>query len=296
MKKLFIVILFSFYSHSIAQVDSILKNIKNEPDTTKIRILNDLCWKNRSSDPRVSLQYGLEALKIGHQIESKVHQALSSNYIGVVYRNLGEYNQALRYYFDALKLSKEVADSAQVAYSYNNIGGIYRLTGDYESALTNIFNALGIFDRLKDKTGTAFCTINIAIIYRKEKNYPKAIEYLNYTLKIREELGDEQGRALTLNQLAEVYFEQDRYYSAYGTETRTPGYNLFNLGLGTDMVHDGKPLCSLYISLNNLTDKAYQSHLSRLKYTPENFATGRTGIYNMGRNLSFKLLFPIHIH
>jgi iron complex outermembrane receptor protein len=94
---------------------------------------------------------------------------------------------------------------------------------------------------------------------------------------------------------SEMYFEQDRYYSAYGTETRTPGYTLFNLGLGGDITRNRKQVCSLYVSLNNLTDVAYQSHLSRLKYTPENYATGRTGIYNMGRNMSFKLIFPINI-
>jgi iron complex outermembrane recepter protein len=95
---------------------------------------------------------------------------------------------------------------------------------------------------------------------------------------------------------SEMYFQQDRYYSAYGTETRTPGYTLFNLGLGGDITGNQKQVCSVYISLNNLTDVAYQSHLSRLKYTPENYATGRTGIYNMGRNISFKLIFPMNIH
>ncbi len=45
------------------------------------------------------------------------------------------------------------------------------------------------------------------------------------------------------------YFEQDRYYSAYGTETRTPGYTLLNPGLGTDIIRDQKQVCSLYISL-----------------------------------------------
>jgi iron complex outermembrane recepter protein len=94
---------------------------------------------------------------------------------------------------------------------------------------------------------------------------------------------------------SEMYLEQNRYYSAYGTETRTPGYTLFNLGLGTDITRKQKQVCSLYISLNNVADVAYQSHLSRLKYTPENYATGRTGIYNMGRNMSFKLIFPIDI-
>lgn len=33
-------------------------------------------------------------------------------------------------------------------------------------------------------------------------------------------------------------------------------------------------------------DKAYQNHLNRLKYAPENLLTGRTGVFNMGRNLA----------
>jgi iron complex outermembrane recepter protein len=94
---------------------------------------------------------------------------------------------------------------------------------------------------------------------------------------------------------SEWYFDQDRYYSAYGTETRTPGYILFNVSLGTDITWNQKPVCSLYVNLSNIMDAAYQSHLSRLKYAPENYATGRTGIYNMGRNIGFKLFFPVNI-
>ena len=93
----------------------------------------------------------------------------------------------------------------------------------------------------------------------------------------------------------EHYFTQDKYYAAFGTETRTHGYTLLNLGLGTDFIVKKKTFCSLYISANNLADIAYQSHLSRLKYEPENYATGRTGVYNMGRNISFKLIVPIDL-
>ena len=101
--------------------------------------------------------------------------------------------------------------------------------------------------------------------------------------------------------LANAYFKigidktwkQNRFYAAYDTETATPGYTLLNLGIGTDFVSGHKTLFSLYVSANNLTDVAYQSHLSRLKYSGTNYATGRTGIYNMGRNVSFKLLIPI---
>ena len=86
---------------------------------------------------------------------------------------------------------------------------------------------------------------------------------------------------------------QNRFYAAYDTETATPEYTLLNMGIGTDFVSGQKTRFSLYISANNLTDVAYQSHLSRLKYTGINNTTGRTGIFNQGRNISFKLLIPI---
>jgi len=33
--------------------------------------------------------------------------------------------------------------------------------------------------------------------------------------------------------------------------------------------------------------------LSRLKYAPENPVTGQTGIFNMGRNINFKVIVPL---
>ena len=89
------------------------------------------------------------------------------------------------------------------------------------------------------------------------------------------------------------YANQNHFYSAYGTETATPGYFLVNMGAGTDFVSKGKTRFSLFLVANNLTNVAYQSHLSRLKYADPNLATGRTGIFNMGRNFSLKLLIPI---
>jgi iron complex outermembrane receptor protein len=93
----------------------------------------------------------------------------------------------------------------------------------------------------------------------------------------------------------DLFFKQDKFYAAYGTETGTPRYILFNLGLGTDITGKGKTLCSCYVSINNLTDVTYQSHLSRLKYTDMNYSTNRAGIFNMGRNISIKLIIPVNI-
>ncbi|NVO09125.1 MAG: TonB-dependent receptor [Bacteroidales bacterium] len=94
----------------------------------------------------------------------------------------------------------------------------------------------------------------------------------------------------------EYYAKQSRVYSADNTETPTPSYKLFNAGLGFDVINNhGKVLANINILANNITDVAYQSHLSRLKYFEPypNNSTGRNGIYNMGRNISFKLIVPL---
>ena len=96
----------------------------------------------------------------------------------------------------------------------------------------------------------------------------------------------------------EYYARQNRVYSADNTETPTPGYFLYNAGIGADITNSqGKVLVSINVLGSNITDVEYQSHLSRLKYFEPypNNPTGRSGIYNMGRNISFKFTFPINV-
>jgi len=90
-------------------------------------------------------------------------------------------------------------------------------------------------------------------------------------------------------------FEQNNVYSVNNTETPTSAYGLLNFGAGTDLVRKNRTLFTFYISVNNLLDTSYQNHLSRLKYAPENYSTGRTGVYEMGRNFSFKVIVPFGI-
>lgn len=88
-------------------------------------------------------------------------------------------------------------------------------------------------------------------------------------------------------------FAQNNIFSAYHTETRTPAYTLLNIGIGSDFIKKNYTFLSVYLSIDNLFDIGYQNHLSRLKYLPVNYSTGRTGVFNMGRNVNLKITFPI---
>jgi iron complex outermembrane receptor protein len=99
-------------------------------------------------------------------------------------------------------------------------------------------------------------------------------------------------RNLALKVELDNTFAQKKAFTGYDTETATNGYTLFNAGVGTDIMNRGKVMASVYLNALNIGDIAYQNHLSRLKYTAENLATGRRGVYNVGRNYSIKLNIP----
>lgn len=86
---------------------------------------------------------------------------------------------------------------------------------------------------------------------------------------------------------------QNQPFLGYNTETRTPAYTLLNLGFSSQIQRRNKTLFSVSLVGQNITDVAYQHHLNRLKYGPMNEATGRMGVFNMGRNFSFKVNIPI---
>ena len=103
----------------------------------------------------------------------------------------------------------------------------------------------------------------------------------------------------------EHYAAQNRAYTSAGTETPTPGYTFFGAGVGADVLDkNGKKLFNIQVLGSNITNVVYQSNMSRLKYmdfyinkagSQVNQTGTGTGIYNMGRNISFKISVPLDL-
>jgi iron complex outermembrane receptor protein len=87
---------------------------------------------------------------------------------------------------------------------------------------------------------------------------------------------------------------QNNFFAGYDTETATNGYALLSAGVGGDVLNKNKqPIFSIHFGVQNITNTAWQSHLSRLKYTAPNLLTGRNGVFNAGRNFSVKVNVPL---
>jgi iron complex outermembrane receptor protein len=142
----------------------------------------------------------------------------------------------------------------------------------------------------------------ISIVRGRNKNQPDSAKYLpfipspKFQSKLRANI--RQTGKLFSNCYIQVeldhFFKQNQFLIENQTETATPAYTLVNSGLGGDVKNKkGSVLFSIYFTANNIFNRAYQSHLSRLKYAPVNLATGRNGIFNMGRNFSIKMVIPL---
>jgi iron complex outermembrane receptor protein len=88
---------------------------------------------------------------------------------------------------------------------------------------------------------------------------------------------------------------QNRFLALENTETSTPSFTLFNISSGIDINISKKSTIQLMFQINNLFDKAYQSNLNRLKYfeSYSNSPNGKLGMFGMGRNICFKMIFNI---
>lgn len=147
---------------------------------------------------------------------------------------------------------------------------------------------------------------SIAVVYGlnlSEENDPNS-KYLPYIPplhtdhELRADIKKHLGRLANIYAKAEAeyYVRQNRAYTAYGTETPTPAYTLLDAGIGANLLNSkGKTILTFDILGTNLADVAYQNHLSRLKYFEPypNDPRPYHGIYNMGRNISVRVVIPI---
>lgn len=78
-------------------------------------------------------------------------------------------------------------------------------------------------------------------------------------------------------------------------ETTTGAYTLLNAGMGTSFSIQKTPV-KIHLAGNNLLNKKYYNHLSRLKPGRLDEADPTLGFYNPGRNITIGLYVPFGIH
>ncbi|SFN92546.1 Histidine kinase-, DNA gyrase B-, and HSP90-like ATPase [Bizionia echini] len=170
----------------------------------KGRILNSLGIVYRDlGEFEKSKELSLESLK---NTNDSLIVASAYNNLGVVNRNLGFYEEAVSFLIKALSIYDAKGMMRESAVTNNNIGIVYSFNDVYDKAVEYHLKAKGEFEKLNDKKGASEAYNNIAIVYANNGDLKKALEYFKYSLKLESELKDKKGVAESLNNIGGVYY------------------------------------------------------------------------------------------
>ena len=140
--------------------------------------------------------------------------ASAYNNIGACNRNLGLYEEALQVYLKALKIYEIQEDKVSQATVINNIGTVYSYLGMNEQAIENHLKAKDIFEKDNNKRGMSEVYNSIAIIYANDGDLNTALKYFKLSLDLEEELNSPKGVAESTNNVGAVYYYLGKIDSA----------------------------------------------------------------------------------
>ena len=199
---------------------------KAKEDTNKVKLLIRLCDAYLPSEKDQALTYGKSSLALSEKLNYDHGKLLSNEKLGIIYRDIAEFDSALFHIDQAIKFAELTNDKTHLVKNYNLYGSLLRRKGYYSSALEYHKKGLALSRQNNDTLGIANSCIFIAIVHDLNSNYDSAINYYYNSMRIYEELENKQLIGVTLLNIGDLYESMNEYNNAI--EKYKKGLALFN--------------------------------------------------------------------
>ncbi|MCP4459837.1 MAG: response regulator [Cytophagales bacterium] len=188
------------------ELDSLYRELQKNSDDEKVRveIYAALAWEYRDNHPDSTLIFASRAVGLAQGNNFIDLEMLSTNYLGVAYRNLGMYTKSLEMYLKALSMSEEFNNGEQRGYSLINIANLHLFQKDYLEARNYLINALDQAQELANLKMQSYCYLNLGRVHRELQEYELAEQYFGQAVRVREDINDAYGIVSAELDLAEV--------------------------------------------------------------------------------------------
>ncbi|MFC2130878.1 tetratricopeptide repeat protein [Bacteroidota bacterium] len=210
---------------SISITDSLLNEIENAQEIEKIELLNLLSSQYLRENPKKSIDYGNEALKLSRDLKNLHGEAKALQCLGLAHEYLSDFNNAYKNHIESLRLFKSLGDKKQSAQTLNNIGVMYAKQNDHNRALKYMEKSLVLRKNINDNLAIASSLNNIGMVYYNLNEYDRALEYYTRSVKIKEKLGDKKALAKSYNNIGLIYSDKANYFKALEYHLKSLKYN-----------------------------------------------------------------------
>ena len=122
-----------------------------------------------------------------------------------VYWNNNHYKEAAGYYEKSLKLNEQVANENGIAMINNNLGMLYADLGKYDQSLEKFTTTLAARRAGNEKIGIISALVNMSVVLNNLKRYEESVGHLSEALDIARELYDKHQMRSVYGMLSETY-------------------------------------------------------------------------------------------
>ena len=161
-----------------------------------------------------AVEYHEKSLDITRKIGDVKQEGMTLCSLGLLYSNLGQYQKALEYYEKSLNITRKIGDVKTEAITLGNLGMEYSILGQYRKALEYYEKSMLIIGKIGDVQFEGTALSNIGGVYSKLGQYQKALEHLEKSLVIRQKIGDVKHEGSTLNNIGLLYGNLGQYQKA----------------------------------------------------------------------------------
>ncbi|NOQ26608.1 MAG: SpoIIE family protein phosphatase [Bacteroidales bacterium] len=166
---------------------------KDKNSQLELEFLNKaafLCWNNQLNIK--SIDYFKRAIVLNEKSGNLNGVILATNYIGMIYDEIQDYNSAVDYFKKGLDINRKLNSKKNIVSSLVNISQSYQQLPDYEESNKWAFEGIGFAKELNDlKMLRSFYGI-LANNYQSLGNSKKSIEYFDLFASIDKYLKKEE--------------------------------------------------------------------------------------------------------
>lgn len=177
-------------------------------DTDRVNTLITLSRAFRNSETLKSFSFAQEAYQLSIKKNYSKGVGYSSDALGILHLNFGDYKKALFHHFQSLKIFEHLNETKGIAFTYNNLGSVHLHLKNYTKAKECFQKSLNIKmeNGLLKEASSSY--INLGNIAMYQKQLDDCIRYYSLGLTNARKYNDQKNITIGLMNLGEVYFDK----------------------------------------------------------------------------------------
>ncbi len=196
-----------------------------------------------------------------------------TNQLGLIYREIEDFDNSYKYYYEALKLNTSFIDKIAII---TNIANNFADQNQYKEAKESLINYYNEVLTLENSNIKATYLDNLGYFQSKTNSTIKAIENMKLALEIRKELEDLTGLFSSYRHLALYFSDKGNINEAINYSNKavviadvlnSPNYKLEAMSLALGL--ESNPRIKEYLELNRSIEKAnklQENKFAAIKY------------------------------